>query len=286
MRDMRHENVAACLGFFVGPGVSALVLEYCSRGSLEDLLRNEALRLDWTFKASLLLDLIHGMRYLHHRHFPHGRLKSRNCVVDGRFVLKVTDHGYAELLDAQRSAPPAPEGYGGDRGDTGLKPLALLCLGAVGDGGVALSLIVELLWTAPELLREPGGPRQGTLKGDIFSMGIILQEVLTRGPPYGGLGLPVEVCFRGKVHICGPCWELSNGGAPGAEEEPALEIIRKVASPPPLCRPLVSPDHGPPECIQLMKQCWEEAPDDRPSLDQIYSQVSAPQSNGPPMGRA
>nr|XP_027798668.1 guanylate cyclase D-like [Marmota flaviventris] len=212
MRDMRHENVAACLGFFVGPGVSALVLEYCSRGSLEDLLRNEALRLDWTFKASLLLDLIRGMRYLHHRHFPHGRLKSRNCVVDGRFVLKVTDHGYAELLDAQRSAPPAPE---------------------------------ELLWTAPELLREPGGPRQGTLKGDIFSMGIILQEVLTRGPPYGGLGLPAE------------------------------EIIRKVASPPPLCRPLVSPDHGPPECIQLMEQCWEEAPDDRPSLDQVYSQFKS-----------
>lgn len=58
MREMRHENVAACLGFFVAPGVSALVLEHCSRGSLEDLLRNEALRLDWTFKASLLLDLI------------------------------------------------------------------------------------------------------------------------------------------------------------------------------------------------------------------------------------
>lgn len=38
------------LGFFVTPGVSALVLE--------NLLRNEALHLDWTFKASLLLDLI------------------------------------------------------------------------------------------------------------------------------------------------------------------------------------------------------------------------------------
>lgn len=55
------------------------------------------------------------------------------------------------------------------------------------------------------------------------------------------------------------------------------EIIRKVASPPPLCRPAVSPDHGPPECIQLMEQCWKEAPEDRPSLDQIYTQVSAPQ---------
>ncbi|XP_042763057.1 guanylate cyclase D-like [Panthera leo] len=214
MREMRHENVAACLGFFVAPGVSALVLEHCSRGSLEDLLRNEALRLDWTFKASLLLDLIRGMRYLHHRHFPHGRLKSRNCVVDGRFVLKVTDHGYAELLDVQRAPRPRPAPE-------------------------------ELLWTAPELLRGPGAPGRGTLKADIFSIGIILQEVLTRGPPYCSSGLSAE------------------------------EIIRKVVSPPPLCRPLVSPDHGPPECIQLMEQCWEEAPEDRPSLDQIYTQFKS-----------
>lgn len=58
MREMRHENVTAFLGLLVGPGVSAMVLEHCARGSLEDLLQNEDLRLDWTFKASLLLDLI------------------------------------------------------------------------------------------------------------------------------------------------------------------------------------------------------------------------------------
>ncbi|KAF5889219.1 retinal guanylyl cyclase 2-like, partial [Clarias magur] len=43
-----------------------------------------------------------GMKYLHHRGVCHGRLKSRNCVVDGRFVLKVTDYGYNEVLQAQR----------------------------------------------------------------------------------------------------------------------------------------------------------------------------------------
>lgn len=58
MRELRHENVATCLGLFVAPEVRALVLEHCARGSLEDLLQNEALRLDWTFQASLLLDLI------------------------------------------------------------------------------------------------------------------------------------------------------------------------------------------------------------------------------------
>lgn len=58
IREMQHENVTTFLGLFVGPGFSAMVLEHCARGSLEDLLQNEDLRLDWTFKASLLLDLI------------------------------------------------------------------------------------------------------------------------------------------------------------------------------------------------------------------------------------
>lgn len=42
------------------------------------------------------------MKYLHHRGVSHSRLKSRNCVVDGRFVLKVTDYGFNEVLEAQR----------------------------------------------------------------------------------------------------------------------------------------------------------------------------------------
>lgn len=49
---------------------------------------------------------------MHHRDFAHGRLKSRNCVVDGRFVLKITDYGYNELLEAQKCPyiQPPPEG--------------------------------------------------------------------------------------------------------------------------------------------------------------------------------
>lgn len=58
MKDMRHENVNPFLGFFHDCGVFAIVTEFCSRGSLEDLLRNDDVKLDWMFKSSLLLDLI------------------------------------------------------------------------------------------------------------------------------------------------------------------------------------------------------------------------------------
>lgn len=53
-----------------------------------------------------------GMKYLHHRKFIHGRLKSGNCVVDGRFVLKVTDYGYNEILQTQRIAHEEPSALG------------------------------------------------------------------------------------------------------------------------------------------------------------------------------
>ncbi|XP_017947350.2 retinal guanylyl cyclase 2 [Xenopus tropicalis] len=211
MKDLRNENVNPFLGFFSDCGIFAIVTEHCSRGSLEDLLRNEDVKLDWMFKSSLLLDLIKGMRYLHHRDFSHGRLKSRNCVVDGRFVLKITDYGYNEVVETQKSPrysmPPE-----------------------------------ELFWTAPELLRDQALSRRGTFKGDVFSFAIILQEVVVRGPPYCTSGLSAE------------------------------EIIRKVKKPPPLCRPAVAPDQAPLECIQLMKQCWSELAERRPTFDEIFDQ--------------
>uniref|UniRef100_A0A8B9GX77 Guanylate cyclase n=1 Tax=Astyanax mexicanus TaxID=7994 RepID=A0A8B9GX77_ASTMX len=211
MKDLRNENVNPFLGFFSDCEMFAVVTEYCSRGSLQDLLRNDDVKLDWMFKSSLLLDLIKGMKYLHHREFPHGRLKSRNCVVDGRFVLKITDYGFNELLESQKA--PRKEFPPGD-----------------------------LFWTAPELLRDPESSRRGTYKGDVYSFAIILQEVVVRGPPYCMLGLSAE------------------------------EIIRKVKKPPPMCRPTVAPDQAPLECIQLMKQCWSEQPDRRPSFDEIFDQ--------------
>uniref|UniRef100_A0A8C2Q088 guanylate cyclase n=1 Tax=Cyprinus carpio TaxID=7962 RepID=A0A8C2Q088_CYPCA len=165
MKDLRNENVNPFLGFFTDCEMFAIVTEHCSRGSLHDLLRNEDVKLDWMFKSSLLLDLIKGMKYLHHREFPHGRLKSHNCVVDGRFVLKITDYGYSEILETQKAPKetPPPE---------------------------------DLFWTAPELLRDPESPRKGTYKADVYSFAIILQEVVVRGTPYCMLGLSPEEIIR------------------------------------------------------------------------------------------
>uniref|UniRef100_A0A8D3BVM7 Guanylate cyclase n=1 Tax=Scophthalmus maximus TaxID=52904 RepID=A0A8D3BVM7_SCOMX len=159
LKHMRHENLNLFLGLFFDSAIFGIVTEHCSRGSLEDLLNNEEVRLDWMFKSSLMMDLIRGMKYLHNHDIVHGRLKSRNCVVDGRFVLKVTDYGFNEILMAQSidTDEEKPE---------------------------------NLLWTAPELLRSPGLRRKGTFSGDVYSFAVIMQEIISRSAPFCMLDMP------------------------------------------------------------------------------------------------
>lgn len=46
------------------------------------------------------------MRYLHSCYCVHGSLSSRNCVIDARWVLKITDYGLREFYEAQNIAFP------------------------------------------------------------------------------------------------------------------------------------------------------------------------------------
>nr|KAG5692324.1 hypothetical protein BaRGS_009534 [Batillaria attramentaria] len=180
-------------------------------GSLKDMLHNEDIKLDWDFKLSLLTDLVRGLRYMHNTPLKHhGHLTSKNCVIDSRFVLKITDYGVPGFLERLKTSRDLE--------------------------------VRDLLWTAPELLRDEVLLRRGTDKGDIYSISIIFQEVALRSEPYSSHNLTPE------------------------------EIIKKVRKPPPLCRPSVSPQAAPPQFIQVMKQCWSEMPDMRPSIEEVYEQ--------------
>ncbi|XP_035776449.1 atrial natriuretic peptide receptor 1-like isoform X2 [Anopheles albimanus] len=156
-RDVSHENTVRFVGACIDlPRPTILILtEYCPKGSLKDVLENEAIQLDWNFRMSLIHDMVKGMAYLHNSDVGvHGKLRSCNCLIDGRFVLKISDFGLRTLT--------TPSEFVRDQ-----------------------TYYNKLLWVAPELLHAtviPGTP--ATQKGDVYSFAIILEEIVVRGGPY------------------------------------------------------------------------------------------------------
>uniref|UniRef100_A0A7N8X6L2 Guanylate cyclase n=1 Tax=Mastacembelus armatus TaxID=205130 RepID=A0A7N8X6L2_9TELE len=91
------------------------VFELCQRGSLRHILNDrisypDDTFMDMEFKISVMYDIAKGMSYLHSSNIDvHGRLKSKNCVVDNRMVVKITDFGWHTILRPGRDVWTAPE---------------------------------------------------------------------------------------------------------------------------------------------------------------------------------
>ncbi|XP_071034347.1 guanylate cyclase 32E isoform X3 [Parasteatoda tepidariorum] len=221
MRDLRHDNLNPFIGACIDPPVICIVTEYCSRGSLKDILENEDVKLDNMFNASMIGDIIRGITYLHDSQIrSHGNLKSTNCLVDSRWVVKIADYGLHELKS------------GAEAGDDDATDFEKQC--------------EKLLWRAPELLRDPQASQSGTQKGDTYSFGIILHEIIARNGPYGKTDkTPSEI---------------------------VKNVMRRDNQPP--FRPQVNKLDDSFDCvIECMQECWSEDSDERPDFKTIRTKL-------------
>ncbi|KAJ1522077.1 hypothetical protein ONE63_002388 [Megalurothrips usitatus] len=157
LREIRHDNINLFLGAAIEPMRILLLTDYCAKGSLYDIVENEDIKLDKMFIASLVHDLIKGMLFIHNSILIcHGNLKSSNCVVTSRWVLKITDFGLHELRHSAES-------------------------GSIGEH----QYFRNQFWKAPELLRDSHTSIRGTQKGDVYAFAVILYEILGRHGPFG-----------------------------------------------------------------------------------------------------
>uniref|UniRef100_A0A5K3G1T2 guanylate cyclase n=1 Tax=Mesocestoides corti TaxID=53468 RepID=A0A5K3G1T2_MESCO len=83
----------------------------------------------------------------------HGALTSATCIIDGRWVLKVTDYGIRKFYYLNNRFPERTA--------------------------------AEKLGMAPELLRDPVLGLMGTRQADVYSAAIIMHETLCRCAPFG-----------------------------------------------------------------------------------------------------
>nr|XP_033714152.1 atrial natriuretic peptide receptor 2 isoform X7 [Tursiops truncatus] len=212
MRDVQFNHLTRFIGACIDPPNICIVTEYCPRGSLQDILENDSINLDWMFRYSLINDLVKGMAFLHNSIIAsHGSLKSSNCVVDSRFVLKITDYGLASF----RSTAEPDDNH---------------------------ALYAKKLWTAPELLSGNPLPTTGMQKADVYSFGIILQEIALRSGPFYLEGLDLS----------------------------PKEIVQKVRNGQrPYFRPSIDRTQLNEELVLLMERCWAQDAAERPDFGQI-----------------
>ncbi|XP_057366916.1 receptor-type guanylate cyclase Gyc76C-like isoform X2 [Daphnia carinata] len=221
MRRLQHDNINPFICAIVEPARICIITEFQSRKSLMDFLSTSNNDLNCKLIASLALDLVKGMLYIHSSDLRcHGNLKSANCLVDSNWTLKVADVGLHKLRNAAKDSSKNERDY-----------------------------YFDLLWTAPEILRNPS--LTGIPEGDVYSFAIILHEMVCRQGPfaiYYNLGDPARIINQ-ITHTVRGC------------QIPARPPIENLD-----CRLAYM--------FPCMIDCWIEDPNERPNFTSVLNYLT------------
>ena len=112
MHDLRHANICTMIGACWDVNLMALVMEFCEKGSLKDVMKKEGEQLTWDDPLlKWCMDIGRAMAYLHNVHYVdakshkkvegivHRDLKPDNCLVSSTYSIKVADFGEARAVD-------------------------------------------------------------------------------------------------------------------------------------------------------------------------------------------
>jgi serine/threonine protein kinase/tetratricopeptide (TPR) repeat protein len=154
LAGLEHPHIARLYDAGFDPaGLPYLSMEYVQGELLTDWC--DAQRMGLRERLRLFLQVLEAVQYAHDRHVIHRDLKPSNILVTTEGQARLLDFGVATLLD-----------NGGAAGQTPLTSVY----------GHALTPV----YASPELMR--GDPVDA--KSDIYSLGVVLFEILTGARPY------------------------------------------------------------------------------------------------------
>uniref|UniRef100_A0A8C9VZ37 Tyrosine-protein kinase n=1 Tax=Scleropages formosus TaxID=113540 RepID=A0A8C9VZ37_SCLFO len=201
MKKLRHDKLVQ-LYAVVSEEPIYIVTEYMSKGSLLDFLKDgEGRGLKLPNLVDMAAQVASGMAYIERMNYIHRDLRSANILVGDNLVCKIADFGLARLIEDNE--------YTARQGAK-----------------------FPIKWTAPEAALYG----KFTIKSDVWSFGILLTELVTKGRvPY-----------------------------PGMNNREVLEQVERGYRMP-------CPQDCPSSLHELMLQCWKKDPEERPTFEYLQA---------------
>ncbi|CAF1288751.1 unnamed protein product, partial [Didymodactylos carnosus] len=201
MKDLNDKNIVRLYGVCTKEEPIFIVTEYMTNGCLLNYLRKHGKTLKSSNLVDFAIPIAKGMWYLEQRQFVHCDLAARNILVGEQNTVKIADFGLARVVQDGRLLVDRESQF-------------------------------PIKWMAPEAATK----KEYTTKSDVWSYGILLYELITRGSnPY-----------------------------PDMNNNKALQAVLNGYRMP-----------QPPDCPDsyycIMSSCWQENPDNRPTFENLYN---------------
>ncbi|CAM0946830.1 unnamed protein product [Alopecurus aequalis] len=161
----QHDNLVPLWGYCIHGNTRLLIYSYMENGSLDDWLHNRddeaSSFLDWPTRLKIAQGASLGLSYIHDvckPHIVHRDIKSSNILLDKEFKSYVADFGLARLMLPNKT-----------------------------------HVTTELVGTMGYIPPEYGQAWVATLRGDMYSFGVVLLELLTGMRPVPVLSTSKEL---------------------------------------------------------------------------------------------